>query len=57
MKAFNEYEVTIKVNIILGDSQQATAYGKSLLKSFETHLAQTYVPYENLGIILTKVID
>jgi hypothetical protein len=57
MKAFNEYEVTLKVDIILGDSQQATAYGKALLKSFETHLAQTYVPYENLGIVLTKVVD
>jgi hypothetical protein len=57
MKTFNEYELTIKVNIILGDSQKATAYGKALLNTFETNLAHTYVPYENLGIILTKVVD
>ena len=57
MKAFNEYEVTIKVNLILGDSQKATTFGKALLNSFENHVKQTYVPYENLGILLTKVVD
>lgn len=57
MKTFNEFEVIMKVNIILGGSQVPDTYGKILHTSLENMLKSYHTPYENIGVSLIKIVD